>query len=122
MLFISIMMTHSDQYLKIRTKLSLFFICCSVTHNIIVLVSPSQSTVEVLKVSFFSCILYLLKTSAECLRQNLSNERTEIQKFVLVKSEGWYRIPCASLTTIILSGRIKEHTEGIISIHASQRH
>lgn len=61
MLFISIMMSHSHQYLKIRTNLSLFFICCSITHNIIMLVS-SQSTVEVLKVLFFSCILYLLRT------------------------------------------------------------
>lgn len=61
MLFISIMMSHSHQYLKIRINLSLVFICCSMIHNIIMLVS-SQSTVEVLKVLFFSCILYLLRT------------------------------------------------------------
>lgn len=108
------MITNSQQYLKIRTKLSLFFICCSITHHVIILVSPSQATVEVLQVLFFSCILYLLKTEPECLHQDLSSERTEIQKLVLVKSEGWY--PCASLTNITLSGRNKKLIEGINNI------
>lgn len=41
MLFISIMLIHSHQHLKIRTKLSLFFIFFSITHNVIMLVSLS---------------------------------------------------------------------------------
>lgn len=42
MLFISITMTYCLQYLKIRTllsNLSLFCICCSITHNSIMLLS-----------------------------------------------------------------------------------
>jgi len=77
MLFISITTTYCLQYLKIRTFLSnfsLFYICCSITHNNTMLLSPSL----VYHMYWNSSISYLLRTWPECLCQNFPSEMTAI--------------------------------------------
>lgn len=111
----------SSVYLKIRTKLSLFFIFCSITHNVIMLVSLSlqQKSWK----HYFSVVFYTFSEHNQSVFiKILPVKGLKCKNLFLIKTEGWYRIPCASVTSIILSDRIKEHIEGIINISMLHRH